>query len=69
MDVGHRSMKTVLILAAIALVASIGVSADPQRLAGPFGPAETELLCGSALTPIDAISAIAARMKAVFMDR
>jgi cytochrome c551/c552 len=40
MYVGHRSMKTVLILAAIALVASIGVSADPQRSAGPQGPAK-----------------------------
>src|SRR6186997_2097013 len=41
MYVAHRSMKTGLILGAIAFIASIGVSADPQSSsvsAGPQGP-------------------------------
>jgi hypothetical protein len=45
MYVANRSMKTGLFLGAIALVASIGVSADPQSAAsgppGPKGPAQS----------------------------
>src|SRR5262245_3696400 len=43
MFVANRSMKTGLFLGAIALIASIGISADPQNASAPARPAERAL--------------------------
>jgi len=56
MYVGHRSMKTGLIISAIGLVtaASIGVSADPQSSSVPAGPKGPALQASSTAAVPDA---------------
>jgi hypothetical protein len=67
MYAGHRSTKTGLILGAIALIASIGVSADPQGSpTGPQGPglqARPQLLPDPALVQKYCLTCHSARVK------
>ena len=54
MYVAHRSMKTGLILGAIALIASIGVSADPQSTSDQARPEGRALQASSTAAVPDA---------------
>jgi len=56
MYVAHRSMKTGLILGAIALIASIGVSADPQSSSAPAGPNQPPLASGELRRSAEALA-------------